>query len=410
MPRFQLKDVEVSAISLVKQGANGKRIALLKSGDESKPELLHVDRLIKSGADDWSTLYCVVAEPGTVEGGGALAPPGTEDVWASEDEIAKAAHSFMANGGLINSEHQDVLLGEEFKAFGQLVENAVALDDITVPGTTEVIAKGSWYIGVEPTDAGKAMVDSGEITGVSLQGDCTRVATTEDEGGWLAKVSKHFGIQPRKTEVAKLADDFATRQARSEFVDELGPAMWALEDAIWGALYQYDGQVEPAGPVIERSCDQFKAWALGHVANLSAEDALAKATEALDRLAWSEHALPPTATVVAKNDPESKEDDEVATPDERLTAVEAGMTELTELVKSVATSVETVAKRIPEPEPKAPTPAELQEQLSGVMTSVQAIAKSVEKLGEGEGANPEDPDRTAVAKFDPEKPLAGILG
>jgi hypothetical protein len=409
MPRFNLQDVDVTAISLVKNGANGKRIALLKSQDESKPEVPHTTRLIKASGDDWSTLYCVVAEPGCVENGGVFAPD-AEDLWASEEEIAKAAHGFMANGGLINQDHQDVLLGEEFKAFGTLVENAVALADTPVPGSTEVIKQGSWYIGVEPTDEGRQLVNKGEIQGVSIQGSCTRVVADDDS--WVAKAKKFFAGQKGEEPVAKLVDDFATRQARSEFVDELYPALMSLEDVIWGAVYQYGQDEEPAAPVIERSIDQFKAWALGMVSGFSAEEAVAKATERRAELAWElpyDPALPIPSTLLAKTDPESKEDDEVATPDERLSAVESSMSELTELVKSVATSVSDLAKKVPEPEPKAPTPEELQEAIAKVGTDVATIAKAVNNLGAGAGAEPEDEDRQALAKFNPDKPLAGLL-
>ena len=85
------------------------------------------------------------------------------------------------------------------------------------------------------------------------------------------------------------------------------------------------------------------------------------------------------------------------------------MSELTELVKSVATSVSDLAKKVPEPEPKAPTPEELQEAIAKVGTDVATIAKAVNNLGAGAGAEPEDEDRQALAKFNPDKPLAGLL-
>jgi hypothetical protein len=108
------------------------------------------------------------------ENGGIFAPDDT-DVWSAE-EILKAAHKFMANGGTVNKEHEDILLGTDLAPYGQLVENAVALSDITIdtPDGEQVIKQGSWYIGVQPTADGKAAIESGEFGGVSIQGTAVK--------------------------------------------------------------------------------------------------------------------------------------------------------------------------------------------------------------------------------------------
>lgn len=157
-----VSDADVRAVSIVGKGANRKRFFLTKAEGEQAEPLPSAERLVK--AADWSAVYCVVAEPGWHESPGSA--PGTdqsvEDRWASEDEIRKAAHRFMANGGLVTKMH------ESLEPYGQLVENAVALADFTVDG--ETIRKGSWYIAIEPTDEGKAAIEKGEFTGVSIEG------------------------------------------------------------------------------------------------------------------------------------------------------------------------------------------------------------------------------------------------
>ena len=173
-----LSDVDVRAISMVKKGANGQRIFLFKSAEGAGDDLAVFNRIIKAGHDgEWSTFYIVVAEPGTEEEPGiATDDQSIRDVWASEDEIRKAAHGFMRNGALINKMHED------FAPYGKLVENAVAPCDMLVEGPEgeQTIKKGSWYIGIEPSAEGKAMVEAGEFTGVSIQGSGQRTPDSFD--------------------------------------------------------------------------------------------------------------------------------------------------------------------------------------------------------------------------------------
>lgn len=169
-----LKDVDVQAISLVPGGANGQRIFLFKcDGFECATTTdLGDGRIVKDAGDDWSAFYVVVAEPGTEEKPGLHGDQSTRDVWADEDEIRKAAHKFMRNGGLINKLHQDL------SPYGQLVENAIAHQDFTVDNAT--IKKGSWYIAVEPTEEGRRLINDGELGGVSIQGLGQRVPMEKD--------------------------------------------------------------------------------------------------------------------------------------------------------------------------------------------------------------------------------------
>lgn len=194
MPVNLVRDADIRAISLVGKGANRKRFFLFKAEDGGESVSLGTGRIIK--ADDWSAVFCVVAEPGWHESAGMIGDQAIEDRWADEDEIRKAAHRFMANGGLVNKMH------ESLEPYGQLVENAVALADITVDG--ETIRKGSWYIAITPSAEGKAAIEKGEFTGVSVEGTAVRELVEKgkadedhaaldshmlDESGKLAKAS-----------------------------------------------------------------------------------------------------------------------------------------------------------------------------------------------------------------------------
>lgn len=175
-PITLLKNPVVNAISLVNKGANKKRFFLFKSEDspvdhagfhilengdvEEDPHGLNkVLPLIKAGPtdDEWSVVYCVVAVPGEVDH--------QKDVW-TEEVIRDAAHSYLKQSRLINYMHQD------FNSVGELVESAIAPADMHVGG--ETIAKGSWFIAIEPNEHMKKMIKTGDITGVSVQGSSAR--------------------------------------------------------------------------------------------------------------------------------------------------------------------------------------------------------------------------------------------
>lgn len=108
MPVNLISDADIRAISIVGKGANRKRFFLTKADGDAAEPLPTTERLLK--AADWSAVYCVVAEPEWHESPGVA--PGTdqsiEDRWASDDEIRKAAHRFMANGGLVTKMHESL--------------------------------------------------------------------------------------------------------------------------------------------------------------------------------------------------------------------------------------------------------------------------------------------------------------
>lgn len=173
MPVHELANADIVALSIVKRGANRKRWFLRKAEGEGEGATVEFVSQRMIAKADWSAVYAVVAEPGALEGPGVgAADPETDDRWASEDEIRKAAHGFMRNGGLVNQLHKDL------EPFGTLVENAVALDDFTVNG--ETIRKGSWYVAIEPTPDGRDAIEKGTFGGVSIQGTATRTLVEKD--------------------------------------------------------------------------------------------------------------------------------------------------------------------------------------------------------------------------------------
>jgi hypothetical protein len=370
--RFRLRDADIKAISLVKRGANGRRIFLCKAEEErrlkcpkcstvqpasnakcakcghdltdarkakfaqmAKEELHAPTKIIKSSEQpDWSTFYVVVAEPDRAEGGGLFAPE-DEDVWSAE-EIVKAAHRFVANGGLLNHEHKDLLDGTEFEQYGALAESAVALDDLEVNG--EKIAKGSWYIGVNPNDEGRALIDSGEITGVSIQGLAVREP-----------------VEVVKTDVAEAQADVTLRN----------------KIAGWFG-FPPSGTTSYTINATNSSGSGFG----GH------------------------------ATLESIDSPEDEVDEAKVTEIVKAQVTEA-VNPLAETLAELKTGLATLTQRVPEPEPEKPTPEDIAKSLKAVADAVLDLDKKVEALGDDGSAQTEDGERKPVAKSD--KPLRGLL-
>lgn len=195
-----LYDVRPEVLTLCKQGANRKRIFLKKEAERADEGKLIAlpghESLIKKGAgDSWSHFYCVVAEPGNLEdpGSGDGMGSGVDDLWRDSDEIRKAAHHFAKSDKLVTGLH------DTMEPFGVVVENAIAHADFTVLddlGVEQTIRKGSWYVAIEPSDEGKAKIDQGEFTGLSLEGPGFRE---------LAEIRKQDGDDEKRTLLRKVA-------------------------------------------------------------------------------------------------------------------------------------------------------------------------------------------------------------
>lgn len=408
MPKINLlSDVNPIAVSIVNKGANQQVFYLRKSDhqvlrvDDPTVAPPDADRLIalpQHGivkSDDWEAVYCVVAEPGALEKAGMIGDQDTPDMWASEDEIRKAAHRFMQNGALINKMHEDLA------PYGQVVENFIAPDDFTVDGTT--IKKGSWCLGIKPTDEGKAAIDNGDFTGVSLQGSGIRKEAEVDDNetpeALLSKLAKKFGFKvERETPepVSKAIPDFSTKIAQEELQDELPKAYWALRDVIWGA---YDPAVEATNEerkqVIQDSLVQFGEWCSNLLDRVSVEKRAALAKE---------------IGTVEKTDPPKEDVMDQETKD-RFEKLEGQMSSLVETVEPVAKRMGEIIEKAEAA--KAPTVADLSKQVSDLATGLNAVTENLSKLADGGSQQPEIPDNGEITaemwKNDPDAALAQAL-
>lgn len=165
--RNRLFDADIRKLALCKVGANRQRIFLLKSGDGEETAVAATAQIIKEPGDEWTTAYVPVAVPGSPENPGMFGDADSEDVWEPQ-EIRRAAHRFMHNGGGVIAKHFDSEDAEGVK----VVENAVALADFKVGDT--IIKEGTWYVGVEFAPELRELVSKGEIDAVSVEGTALR--------------------------------------------------------------------------------------------------------------------------------------------------------------------------------------------------------------------------------------------
>ncbi len=388
-----VSNADVQAISIVDKGANRKTFFLRKADAEGATPLGH-GRLVK--AEDWSAVYCVVAEPGWAENSG-IGGPDIDDVWASEEEIRKAAHRFMANGALVNKMH------ESLEPYGQLVENAVALADFTVNGQT--ILKGSWYIAIAPSEDGKAAIEKGEFTGVSIEGfarrdevekgstSAERTVGAVKDSPLLRKIAEKIGLSPDEVEqIEKANRTFGELIAYREFDEILPDALDAFRDAVWYAFFPTDpGSADPV-KLITESCDEFKAWALDKLDTVPVSK-----TERAEALGVTLDGSTPQLRKFETEDTEM-----TAEENKRIEKLETEVAEIKDGQTSIADGVAKLLKAA-EPEPEAPTVESLSEQLTKATETVEGLKADIEKLGSGGSSQNNDPPADEVTKAGEEK-------
>ena len=370
-----LSDIDPVALSIVKRGANRKQFFLRKAAaDETLMELpAETHELIKG--EGWSTVYCVVAEPGAFEDSG-IGGTDIPDQWADEDEIRKAAHRFAANGGLINKMH------ETLDPYGVMVENAVALSDFEVG--EQVIKQGSWYIAIQPNEHGRDEIEKGNFTGVSIEG--TGIRTLVEKGAdsgnepttILAKIRDLF--EGESKQITKGAS-FADRLAADKLTDELPDGMDLLRSLIWDAVY--DADEDDPMPLIRASVTEFADWCEGLLATpegMNKQAALVKPEGSTDETRTKDSEMP-------------------LTPEEKTELVD-------EITKGVAAEI---AKQLPTVEDSEPT----LESVSKALADAQGLEgeelnkrldeaeAAIKKLGAGGSAqNDEDPKDEPISKAD----------
>ncbi|MCH5455276.1 XkdF-like putative serine protease domain-containing protein [Bacillus toyonensis] len=169
---YELKNANISYVSLVTKGANGRQFAIMKSESAKQQNITKQVPILKT-EEEKQLVTGVVYEPDVEDSHG--------DKMTAE-EIEKAAYTFMENYQHIDKQH------DEIAGKGTVVENWIAKSDMTV-GEQEVQA-GTWLMTVRVDDADTwEEIKKGEVTGFSMGGFGERVEiaktddfTNEDKG------------------------------------------------------------------------------------------------------------------------------------------------------------------------------------------------------------------------------------
>ncbi|WP_242315835.1 XkdF-like putative serine protease domain-containing protein [Bacillus cereus group sp. BfR-BA-01355] len=155
---YELKNANISYVSLVTKGANGRQFAIMKSEADKQPNISKRIPILKT-EEEKQLITGVVYEPLVEDSHGDM---------MNAEEIEKTAYTFMENYQHIDKQH------DEIAGKGTVVENWIAKSDMMV-GDQEVTA-GTWLMTVRVDDEETwEQVKKGDITGFSMGGFAERI-------------------------------------------------------------------------------------------------------------------------------------------------------------------------------------------------------------------------------------------
>lgn len=179
----RLSDIQISHISLVKEGANGRTFLFKSKEEEPKHEV--IVQLVKQDTKK-GIVYGIVYEPDKVDSQGDT---------ATAEEIEKAAYAFMKARNTVNVDK-----GHDFNNVNAYVAESwiVKANDPIFPD-----AVGAWAVAIKVDDeAIKGQIEKGEITGLSMAGDAKTEALSEEDGNLLKAIKDGFEIIKKSFEKA----------------------------------------------------------------------------------------------------------------------------------------------------------------------------------------------------------------
>lgn len=169
----RLSDINISHISLVKAGANGRTFLFKSKEEEPKHEV--IVQLVKQDTKK-GIVYGIVYEPEKVDSQGDI---------ANAEEIEKAAYAFMKARNTLNVDTQ-----HDFNNVNAYVAESwiVKANDPIFPD-----AVGAWAVAIKvEDDALKQAIEKGDIAGLSMAGDAKTEVLSEEEGNILKSIKEGF--------------------------------------------------------------------------------------------------------------------------------------------------------------------------------------------------------------------------
>ncbi|HDR8052153.1 TPA: hypothetical protein QCY45_002963 [Bacillus cereus] len=196
MKKRKLKNLQVSHVSFVENGANQRKFFLTKS--EEQPNFDKPVKVIKSDDEEKRLVYGIVYEPDAIDAHGDF---------TDAETIEKAAHEFMLKYRQIDKNH-DFVAG-----VGEVVESYIAPADMELNG--EPVKKGTWILTTKADEETWEAVKKGEFQGYSLAGVAeTEVIeeevtkTEEKQIKSFFQLMKGFFSGQKQVEVAKEEETF----------------------------------------------------------------------------------------------------------------------------------------------------------------------------------------------------------
>ncbi|MDA1650429.1 XkdF-like putative serine protease domain-containing protein [Bacillus cereus group sp. TH160LC] len=226
---YELKNAEISYISLVTKGANGRQFAIMKSATAKQPNISKQVPILKT-EEEKQLVTGVVYEPDVEDSHG--------DTMTAE-EIEKASHTFMENYQHIDKQH------DEIAGKGTVVENWIAKSDMTV-GEQEVKV-GTWLmtVRVDDTDTWEE-IKKGDVTGFSMGGFGERVEITKaddlthEEKGIIRKMVGFFKGEKHDIKKGEVKDRFVDeRQNR-----DLRAVFNLFEDVFYWEIWENNPDID----------------------------------------------------------------------------------------------------------------------------------------------------------------------
>ncbi|HDR4884610.1 XkdF-like putative serine protease domain-containing protein [Bacillus cereus] len=226
---YELKNANISYVSLVTKGANGRQFAIMKSESAKQPNISKQVPILKT-EEEKQLVTGVVYEPDVEDSHG--------DKMTAE-EIEKAAYTFMENYQHIDKQH-DQIAGK-----GTVVENWIAKSDMTV-GEQEVQA-GTWLMTVRVDDADTwEEIKKGEVTGFSMGGFGERVeiAKTDDftheDKGLIRKMLDFVKGETHKITKGEVKDRFIDEKQKRD----LRAVFNLFEDVFYWEIWESNPDID----------------------------------------------------------------------------------------------------------------------------------------------------------------------
>lgn len=228
---YELKNANISYISLVTKGANGRQFAIMKSESAKQPNINISKQVpILKTEEEKQLVTGVVYEPDVEDSHG--------DIMTAE-EIEKAAYTFMENYQHIDKQH------DEIAGKGTVVENWIAKSDMTV-GEQEVKA-GTWLMTVRVDDAETwEEIKKGEVTGFSMGGFGERVeiAKTDDftheDKGLIRKMLDFVKGETHKIAKGEVKDRFVDEKQKRD----LRAVFNLFEDVFYWEIWESNPDID----------------------------------------------------------------------------------------------------------------------------------------------------------------------